>query len=140
MPLKFPESMDECLYFTRRGDGKTKSVCWVFKEKCAKCKKALMGKPVADGKVKIRAKEYVCPECNYTEEKVSYEEKLTANVQYTCACGHSGEIQIPYKRKSVDGVKALVFECGKCKQRLLITKKMKDPKKKGQAAEEDDDD
>lgn len=140
MALKFPDSMDECVYFTRRADGKAKQVAWVFKEKCPKCKKALMGKPQEDGKVKIRAKEYVCPNCGHAEEKTAYEEGLTANVQYTCGkCSHSGEIQIPYKRKNVDGVKALVFECGKCKERILITKKMKDPKKKGQAAMDDDD-
>ena len=140
MPLKFPDSMDECLYFTRRADGKEKSVCWVFKEKCPKCKKALMGKPVEDGKVKIRAKEYVCPNCGHAEEKVAYEEQLTANIQYTCGkCSHSGETQVPYKRKTVDGVKALVFSCGKCKERLLITKKMKAPKKKGTVEEADSD-
>ena len=27
-----------------------------------------MGKPVVKGKVKIRALEYVCPECGYTED------------------------------------------------------------------------
>ena len=141
MSLKFPDSMDECVYFTRRADGKAKSVCWVLKEKCSKCKKALMGKPVVDGKVKIRAKEYVCPNCNHTEEKVAHEEHLTANVQYTCGkCAHAGEIQIQFKRKNVEGVKALVFNCDKCKERILITKKMKDPKKKGRAAEEDADD
>ncbi len=137
MALKFPESTEECIYFTRRADGKSKTMCWVFKEQCKKCKKALMGKPVEGGKVKIRAKEYVCPECGHSEEKVAHEDTLTANIQYTCTCGHSGEIQIPFKRKNVDGVKALVFNCDKCKSRILITKKMKDPKKKGKAAEED---
>ncbi|MEK6849903.1 MAG: hypothetical protein AABY01_05040 [Nanoarchaeota archaeon] len=138
MALKFPDSMEECVYFTRRADGTSKSVTWVFKEKCPKCKKAFMGKPAEDGKVKIRAKEYICPSCKHTEEKEAYEGQLTANVQYTCGkCSHAGEIQIPYKRKTVGGVEALVFECGKCKERILITKKMKDPKKKGKAAEED---
>lgn len=100
-----------------------------------------MGKPQEDGKVKIRAKEYVCPNCGHSEERTAYEESLTANIQYTCGkCGNAGEQQIQYKRKNVDGTKALVFNCDKCKERILITKKMKDPKKKGQAADMDDDD
>ncbi len=100
-----------------------------------------MGKPVEKGKVKIRAKEYVCPSCGHSEEKVAHEEHLTANVQYTCGkCGNPGETQIQFKRKSVDGVKALVFNCDKCKERLLITKKMKDPKKKGTVEKDSDDD
>ena len=141
MALKFPDSMDECIYFTRRADGKAKSVCWVFKAKCSKCGKALMGKPVEKGKVKIRAKEYVCPNCKHTEEKEAHEATLTANIQYTCGkCGNNGEIAIPFKRKTVDGVKALVFNCAKCSERILITKKMKDPKKKGKDVEEADDD
>jgi predicted RNA-binding Zn-ribbon protein involved in translation (DUF1610 family) len=100
-----------------------------------------MGKPVEDGKVKIRAKEYVCPECGHREEKVAYEEKLTASIAYTCPkCKHAGEIQIPFKRKSVDGTKALVFNCQKCSEKMLITKKMKDPKKKGSDDDAMDDD
>ncbi len=141
--LKHPESMDECIYFTRRADGAGKTMCWVFKEKCPKCGKALMGKPVDDktGSVKIRAKEYVCPNCKHTEEKVAYEEKLTANIAYTCPkCKHNGEIQILYKRKTVDGVKALVYNCQKCGEKLLVTKKMKVPKKKGAAEDEAPDD
>ena len=143
MALKYPESMEECVYFTRRADGAGKTMCWVFKEQCPKCKKAMMGKPVDEktGGVKIRAKEYKCPNCGHTEEKVAYEEKLTANIAYTCPkCKHVGEIQIPYKRKTVEGVKALVFNCQKCSEKILITKKMKAVKKKGEEDEPDDDD
>ncbi|MBI4150917.1 hypothetical protein HY492_02215 [Candidatus Woesearchaeota archaeon] len=140
MPLKFPESTEDCIYFTRRASDGLRIMCWVFKATCPKCKKALMGKPVEGGKVKIRAKEYICPSCGHSEEKVAHEEKLTANVQYTCGkCAHAGEIQIPFKRKSVDGTKALVFNCQKCSDKILITKKMKDPKKKGPVEETDDD-
>ena len=140
MALKYPDSMEECIYFTRRVIGAGKAMCWVFKEKCSKCGKALMGKPVEGGKVKIRAKEYVCPACKHTEEKVTYEEKLTANIAYTCPkCKNQGEIQIPFKRKSVDGVKALVFNCQKCSEKIAITKKMKDLKKKGDEDALDDD-
>lgn len=86
-----------------------------------------MGKPTdAKGKVKIRAKEYVCPACNYTLEKTVYEDGLTANIAYTCpSCKHNGETQIPFKRKSFEGVKALVFLCDKCKTKIPITKKLK---------------
>ncbi|MBS3176796.1 hypothetical protein J4457_06200 [Candidatus Woesearchaeota archaeon] len=103
--------------------------------------KAKMGKPVDEktGHAKIRAKEFVCPECGYTEEKEEYESKLVANIKYTCPkCKKDGEIQIPYKRKKVDGVDALVFNCKACNEKILITKKMKDPKAKGSSVEDDE--
>jgi len=130
--LRLPESTEECIYFTRRAIGEAKSMCWVFKEKCPKCQEGLMGKPKGDdGKTKIRAKEYICPKCGHAVEKKEYEETLTANVQYSCGkCKHSGEIQVPFKRKSVDGVKTLRFQCENCKANIDITKKMKEPKKK----------
>ncbi len=135
MTLRLPDSMDECVYFTRRI--KPKAVAWVFREKCPKCKKEFMGKPRGtDGKVKIRAKEYTCPKCSYTVEKQAYEDTLTANIQYTCPkCNHAGEIQIPFKRKKVklfdeeEGKEvtadALQFLCEKCKEKIAVTKKMK---------------
>ena len=66
-----PNSMEECVYFTRRAVGNGKAVAWVFKEDCPECGKAKMGKPVNEktGKAKIRATEYVCPACNHTIEK-----------------------------------------------------------------------
>ncbi|MFH1072074.1 MAG: hypothetical protein V1743_01450 [Nanoarchaeota archaeon] len=133
MSLRFPDSMDEVIYFTRRLIGlKGKVVCWVFKEDCPKCKKAKMGKPKENGKVKIRAKEYVCPSCKYTVEKVAYEDTLTASIQYTCPkCGNAGELEAPFKRKSIEGVKTIRVQCQKCKANIDITKKMKSPKKKG---------
>jgi len=135
MALKQPSSMDECVYFTRRS--KPNVVAWVLREPCPKCKKSLMGKPRgADGKVKIRAKDYVCPSCGYTAEKQAYEDTLTANITYTCPkCSHAGEIQIPFKRKKVKlfdeeagkevSADALQFQCEKCKEKLNVTKKMK---------------
>ena len=135
MALKEPANVEECVYFTRRS--KPQVVAWVFKEKCPKCKGAIMGKPKGpDGKVKIRAKEYVCPKCNHTVEKQAYEDTLTANIQYTCpGCSTSGEIQIPFKRKKVKlfdeeagkekMADALQFLCPKCKQKINVTKKMK---------------
>jgi len=131
MTLKQPESMDECIYFTRRVTDKGKIVAWVFKEDCPKCGKALMGKPVEKGKVKIRAKDYVCPECNHSVEKKEYEETLTANIEYACPhCGNLGEQQTPYKWKTYQGVKAIVFNCDKCKEKISVTKKMKLAKEK----------
>lgn len=135
--LKQPESMDELVYFTRRTlVPKGRITAWAFKMECPKCHKALMGKPVAKGKVKIRATEYVCPACNYTEQKAEHEKKLKVSVEYTCPkCEHSGETEIPYVRKSWHGVKAFVFECSECGEKIGITKKMKAPKaKKGKAA------
>ena len=138
MSLRQPASMWECIYFTRRSSGKGKIKTWVFKEKCPECGKALMGKPKdpKTGKLKIRAKEYMCPGCNYTIEQKKYEESLVANIEYTCPyCAHESETQIPFKRKKVkifddDGQKektvdALQFLCSKCGKKINITKKMK---------------
>ncbi len=139
MALKQPESVNECVYFTRRAVDKGHVMAWVFKEKCPKCGKAQMGKPREDGKVKVRAKEYVCPECNHTVPKQEYEETLTVNIAYTCPnCSHKGETQIPFKRKTFEGVKALVFQCDKCKQKIPITKKMKATGKKEEEGLDED--
>ena len=131
MALREPESMEECVYFTRRTMGdKGNIVAWTFREKCPKCKKELMGKPVEKGKVKIRAKEYKCPGCGYTVSAEEYEPTLTVNVKYTCPeCGNEGETTTQYKRKSWQGTKAYVFTCQKCKATIGITKKLKEPKK-----------
>ena len=139
MALKKPNSMDECVYFTSRSVGDGYVTAWVFRGDCPKCKKALMGKPVEKGKVKTRAKEYVCPACKFTMEKGEYEDTLTCCIEYTCPkCKKDGELTVPFKRKKVDGTDAIKFECLACKERILITKKMKDPKKKG-AKDEDAD-
>jgi predicted RNA-binding Zn-ribbon protein involved in translation (DUF1610 family) len=132
MTLKQPESMDELIYFTRRTlEPKGRLNAWAFKKMCPKCKKALMGKPVEKGKVRIRALEYECPACKYVEEKLLHEDSLTVCVEYTCpSCSFVGEAEIPYKRKTWQGVKAFIFECGKCKTQIGVTKKMKAPKQK----------
>ena len=119
--------MEECLYFTNR-DG---IIAWVYRKECPKCKKAQMGKPVVKGKVKTRAKEYVCPACSYEEGKEEHEESLNIEAQYTCPeCGESGESKAQYKRKSFKGVKAYVVECEHCNAKIPITKKLKVIKKK----------
>lgn len=142
MGIVFPNSMEEVVYFTNRKiepNGNAKA--WAFRMDCPKCKKAKMGKPVEDGKVKIRAKEYICPACNYTEEKAEHEAKLTLSVAYTCPyCENKGEAQTEFKRKNFEGVPAFVFTCGKCSKKIGITKKMKAPKKKGAAVVDDFDD
>ncbi len=137
MTLKQPASMDECIYFTNRVLDKGKIKAWVFKELCPKCKKSLMAKPKdpKTGKAKIRAKEYVCPSCNFQMEKQQYEDTLTINIQYTCPhCNFSGELQVPFKRKKIQIlneetnkkklVEAVRFQCEKCKKNIDITKKM----------------
>ena len=131
MALKVPESMDDLVYFTNRVVGDGKLLAWVYRVDCPKCKKARMGKPVEKGKVKVRASEYKCPECGYTEEKKEHEDRLTMEIQYTCPyCGHEGEATTEYKRKSFEGVPAYVFACEKCGKKIGITKKMKNTKKK----------
>ena len=140
MALKQPESMDECVYFTQRSleDGKGSVKVWVFRQTCPKCKKAVMGKPRdSKGKVKTRAAEYACPGCGHVVEKQEYEDSLTANADYKCpGCGSSGEAQIPYKRKNIEGIPTLRFQCGKCKASIDVTKKMKE-KKKGKGNKSD---
>ena len=137
--LKEPESTEDCIYYTFRGIGEEGELkAWVFKEKCKKCGKGLMGKPKDEktGRPKIRAKEYVCPECSYTVEKEEYEKNLTVNIKYTCPhCKFEGETQIPFIRKKVrildeesgkkKSVDVLRFQCGKCGKDIDITKKMK---------------
>jgi len=124
-----PENMDELIYFTNRTIGEGNAKAWVYKEDCPKCGKAKMGKPVVKGKVKIRAKEYVCPECGNTVEKKEYEETLTCEASYTCPhCKHQGEASVPYKRKKIDGVDTIRVQCTSCNGNIDITKKMKEKK------------
>lgn len=142
MTLKMPESMEECIYFTRRSIDGGKIIAWVYKRPCPKCGKGLMGKPVDEktGKPKVRAKEYVCPECSHTVEKKEYEETLDCEIMYKCPnCGKEGEAVVPFKRKTFHGVPAIVFRCEHCNEKIGITKKMK-ATKKGKKGEDADDD
>jgi hypothetical protein len=139
MTLIEPTSMEECVYFTNRiFNDKGKIRCWVFREKCPKCNKGLMGKPrdPKTGRAKIRAKEYQCPECKYTLPEEDYENTLTANIKYVCQyCNNEGELQIPFERKKVKiideielkkkTIESLRFQCSKCLKNIDITKKMK---------------
>jgi hypothetical protein len=127
--VEIPDSMDELVYFSRRKlvEDKGPVIAWVRKMRCPKCKKGLLGKPL-DPKTKrpqVRAKEYVCQQCSYTEEKTEHEAKLNAEIIYTCPfCSHKDEITTPFARKSWYGKKAVVFQCGKCKEKLGVTKKL----------------
>ena len=131
--VKEPESMEELVYMTNRILDKGSIRVWVYKRPCPKCGKGLMGKPkdAKTGRPKVRAKEYVCPECSHTMEKEEYEETLEAEAKYVCPeCGHNGEAAVPFKRKKIQGVETLRFTCGSCKANLDVTKKMKKKKKK----------
>ncbi|MBN1792776.1 hypothetical protein JW826_03770 [Candidatus Woesearchaeota archaeon] len=144
MGIVMPDSMDDCIYFTRRVfDNNGKAIAWVKRKPCPKCKKGEMGKPL-DPKTKrpkIRADTYECPECRFSEEKIPHEESLLVEVLYTCPfCGHKGEATTPYKRVNWDGVKAYVFACEACKKKIGITKKMKSGKSTGKGGSDDDDD
>ncbi len=132
MALKHPTNTDDCVYFTRRSVDDGRIMAWVLRNPCPKCGKSLMGKPKdKSGKVLIRAKEYVCPSCGYKAEKQAYEDTLTANIEYTChSCNYSGELQIPFRRKKVQGVDTLRFQCQKCRANIDVTKKMREIRKK----------
>jgi transcription elongation factor Elf1 len=132
MALQVPDSMEEIIYWTRRVIGKGKVMVWVKRQDCPACGKDKMGKPVGkNGKVKIRAKEYICPSCEHTVEKEEYEDTLTAEAVYTCPeCGKDGDYTGPFKRKSVKGVKTFRFPCSSCDASIDVTKKMKKAKVK----------
>lgn len=138
MTLKQPTDISECVYFTNRTIDKGKIKAWVLKGLCPKCNKGLMSKPKnpKTGKPQIRAKEYICPECNFSLPEQEYEDSLTCSIQYTCpSCSFSSEIQIPFKRKKIKvfdeedqkekSVEAVRFQCQKCSKNIDITKKMK---------------
>ena len=124
--------MDECVYFTNRTFDAGRAMAWVFRKQCPQCKNGIMGKPLKkNGKVDKKAEHYVCYSCNYTETNEQVENNLTLNVEYKCPhCGNEGETTTEYMRKTFFGVKAYVFNCQKCGQKIGITQKLKEPKKK----------
>lgn len=132
MALQIPNAMGECIYFTRRVTPEIgKIIAWVERQRCPKCEKGMMAKPLDEkkGTFKTRAKEYVCGACGHSVEKAAYEATLTCSIIYTCpTCGHSGETQVPFRRRSWNGVKAIVYQCGKCDAKLGVTKKMREGK------------
>jgi hypothetical protein len=161
MAYDIPDSMDHLVYFSRRKIAETSGpvIAWVPKLPCAKCKKGLMGKPLDEktGRPKVRASEYVCQSCKYSEEKKAHEAKLSALLIYECPfCKKKGETTVPFARKSWYGKKAIVFACAGCNEKLGITKKLSTPpdfiakvlgkpvkgkgKKEADLPDEDDDD
>ena len=141
MALKKPNSMDECIYFTNRIIDTGKAIAWVFRKECPKCKKGSMGKPLKkNNKVDKKADHYVCYSCGYAESNEQMENSLVLNVEYKCPhCGNEGETTSEYKRKNYLGVKAYVFNCQKCGQKIGITQKLKETKKKDSKDTEDTD-
>ncbi|MEM4267948.1 MAG: hypothetical protein QXK37_03880 [Candidatus Woesearchaeota archaeon] len=124
-----PENMDDLVYYTNRSIGSGSAKVWVYRQPCPKCGKAKMGKPVENGKVLIKAKEYLCPACGYIVEKMVYEEGLYAQAKYKCPeCGFEGECIVPFKRKNINGVLTLRLKCEMCEANIDVTKKMKEPK------------
>ncbi|MEM4282707.1 MAG: hypothetical protein QXU88_02965 [Candidatus Woesearchaeota archaeon] len=135
--LTEPTSMEGLLYFTRRSIGRGKVVAWVRKQPCPKCGKGLMGKPTyASGKVKIRAKEYVCSSCGHKIPKETYEPSLLVEINYVCPhCGNDSSTTTPFERTNIrifdeetgkfSNVKTIRFACEKCGKTIDITKQMK---------------
>lgn len=127
MVLQRPKSMEECVYYTCRRIGDGEVTLWVFRQTCPKCKKAYVGKPrTPNGKVKTRAKDYICSECGYKIDKNDYEDSLVANINYSCpSCKYEGELQLPFKRKNIGGALTLRFQCQKCNENIDVTRKIK---------------
>jgi len=124
-----PESMEDLVYFTNRTIDAGQVTAWVYRNECPQCKKGIMGKPVVKGKVKMRASQYVCPDCGHTVEKQEYEDTLTIQATYTCpSCGKKGETEAPFIRKKVKGVEMVRLPCQHCDASIDITKKMKKKK------------
>lgn len=132
MPLKKPENVGDCLYFTNRIIDSGRAMAWVFRKECPKCKKGIMGKPKKkNGALDKKAENYVCYSCNYLETNEQVENSLRINIDYKCPhCENEGETTSEYKRKSFEGVQSYVFECEKCHKKIGLTKKLKATKKK----------
>ena len=131
--IKKPESMDECVYFTRRTiDEDGKAMAWVFRKKCEKCNEGVMVKPLNKrGKPDKKSLYFVCSKCNHEEDNDSVEASFVVNIEYTCPyCKHEGQTTTDFKRKTFKGVPSFVFECQGCNEKIGVTKKMKVPKKK----------
>lgn len=88
------------------------------------------------GNFKIRAKEFVCPKCNYSVDEDEYAQTLNLQAVYTCPkCSHEGEVEMPAKRKKIKifdeedqkekTAVAYQFLCSKCSEKINVTKKMK---------------
>ena len=80
MPLKKPNSMDECHYFTNRTVGEGRIMAWVFRKQCPKCKKGIMGKPLKkNGKIDRKSPEDACLKCGFRMPAEEAENGLSVN-------------------------------------------------------------
>ena len=124
--------MEECLYFTNRTIDSGRAMAWVYRKKCPKCNEGIMTKPVKKGgKADKKASYYVCNKCSYQESNEDVEKDLKLEVDYKCPhCGFEGQTTAEHKRKSFQGVPSFVFTCEKCNQKIPLTKKLKDSKKR----------
>ena len=69
--------------------------------------------------------------CGNQESNEKVEKGLKLEVDYKCPhCGFEGQTTTEYERTKFQGVHSYVFTCGKCNQKIAITKKLKDTKKK----------
>lgn len=131
MALTEPKSMDDLFYFTNRtleNGGWVKA--WVYKPD-APSGKGKLQKPKNEktGRPKIRATVYVDEEgTEYPRAEI--DPTLTVEIKYKSPyTGKEGEATCPFKRKTFQGVPAFVFEDQEG-NKIGITKKMKEPKKK----------
>ncbi len=126
--LKKPESMDECVYFTRRTIESGRLTAWAFRKQCSKCNAGLMGKPIKkNGKPDKKSPIYTCYSCGHQESNESIESSLVLSIEYTCPfCNQSGETTTEYVRKMYQGIPSFVFTCQNCGKNIGITKKMKE--------------
>lgn len=130
--LKKPESMEECIYFTNRTFDTGRAMAWVYKKKCTKCNDGVMIKPLKkNGKPDKKSLIFVCDKCNIEESNEDVEKDLKLEVDFRCPhCQFEGQTTTEYIRKSFQGVKSFIFTCEKCHEKIPLTKKMKEPKKK----------
>ncbi len=131
MALQEPTSMDDLFYFSNRtleNGGWAKA--WVYKP-VAPSGKGKLSKPTdpKTGRPKIRSKIYVDEEGNeYPCEEIN--KTLSVEIKYKSPfTGEEGETTVPFKRKTYMGVPSFVFEDSQG-NKIAITKKMKEPKKK----------
>ena len=82
MPLKKPESVEECVYFTNRTIDSGRAMAWVFRKQCPKCKKDVLKKPsTKSGKPDKKSRIYMCKSCRYEESNEQVENNLTINIE-----------------------------------------------------------
>jgi len=125
--VKEPESMDDLLYFTRRkldNDGWVHA--WVWRPKSPAGNPMGKEKDSKTGRPKVRSKMLVDPKTGY---EISIDDvNLQVEIKYKSPHdGSEGETTVPFKWKTYQGVKSIVFT-DKAGNKIPITKKMKTPK------------